>query len=78
MNLPTSVIPIIRQFNRYYTKVLGLLDKHLLDSEFSLSEVRVLYEIGQSEECKASMLIEQLGLDPGYLSRMLKRFEKWD
>ncbi|MGD0031710.1 bifunctional helix-turn-helix transcriptional regulator/GNAT family N-acetyltransferase [Paenibacillus illinoisensis] len=76
MNLPTSVIPIIRQFNRYYTKVLGLLDKHLLDSEFSLSEVRVLYEIGQSEECKASMLIEQLGLDPGYLSRMLKRFEK--
>ncbi|MCG7376675.1 helix-turn-helix domain-containing GNAT family N-acetyltransferase [Paenibacillus sp. ACRSA] len=76
MNSPTSIIPIIRRFNRYYTKVLGLLDKHLLDSEFSLSEVRVLYEIGQSKECKASMLIEQLGLDPGYLSRMLKRFEK--
>ncbi|MEY8745245.1 bifunctional helix-turn-helix transcriptional regulator/GNAT family N-acetyltransferase [Paenibacillus tundrae] len=76
MNSPTSIIPIIRRFNRYYTKVLGLLDKNLLDSEFSLSEVRVLYEIGQSKECKASMLIEQLGLDPGYLSRMLKRFEK--
>ncbi|WP_145044822.1 helix-turn-helix domain-containing GNAT family N-acetyltransferase [Paenibacillus xylanexedens] len=76
MNSHTSIIPIIRQFNRFYTKVLGLLDKHLLDSDFSLSEARVLYEIGHSEHCTASMLIEQLRLDPGYLSRMLKRFEK--
>ncbi|KAA8745528.1 MULTISPECIES: bifunctional helix-turn-helix transcriptional regulator/GNAT family N-acetyltransferase [Paenibacillus] len=76
MNSQTSIIPIIRKFNRFYTKVLGLLDKHLLNSDFSLSEARVLYEIGHSEHCTASMLIEQLRLDPGYLSRILKRFEK--
>ncbi|WP_433706957.1 bifunctional helix-turn-helix transcriptional regulator/GNAT family N-acetyltransferase [Paenibacillus illinoisensis] len=76
MKSPTSIIPIIREFNRFYTRILGLLDKHLLDSEFSLSEVRVLFEIGNAEHCTASVLTEQLGLDPGYLSRILKRFEK--
>lgn len=76
MKSPTSIIPIIREFNRFYTKILGLLDKHLLDSEFSLSEVRVLYEIGNAQHCTASVLTEQLGLDPGYLSRILKRFDK--
>ncbi|PAF33743.1 helix-turn-helix domain-containing GNAT family N-acetyltransferase [Paenibacillus sp. 7516] len=76
MKSPTSIIPIIREFNRFYTRILGLLDKHLLDSEFSLSEVRVLYEIGNAQHCTASVLTEQLGLDPGYLSRILKRFEK--
>lgn len=76
MKSPTSIIPIIREFNRFYTRILGLLDKHLLDSEFSLSEVRVLYEIGNAQHCTASVLTEQLGLDPGYLSRILKRFDK--
>ncbi|MBB3112718.1 DNA-binding MarR family transcriptional regulator/GNAT superfamily N-acetyltransferase [Paenibacillus phyllosphaerae] len=76
MSLETSLIPIIRKFNRFYTNVLGLLDKHLLDSDFSLSEVRVLYEIGHADRCTAKMLIDLLKIDAGYLSRILKRFEK--
>lgn len=76
MDSETSIIPIIRKFNRFYTKILGLLDKHLLDSNFSLTEVRVLYEIANTEYCTAKMLIDLLSIDAGYLSRILKRFEK--
>ncbi|MNK42569.1 Acetyltransferase YpeA [compost metagenome] len=76
MGSETSLIPIVRKFNRFYTKVLGLLDKHLLASDFSLSEARVLYEIGNTERCTAKLLIEQLRIDAGYLSRILKQFEK--
>jgi len=72
----TPLIYVIRRFNRFYTNVLGLLDQHLLDSEFSLSEARVLYEIRHTENCTAKKLIEGLRIDPGYLSRMMKRFEK--
>lgn len=76
MELDTSLVPIIRKFNRFYTKVLGLLDKQLLDSNYSLSEARVLYEIGNTKHCTAKMLIEHLSIDAGYLSRILKRFDK--
>ncbi|MFF2015442.1 GNAT family N-acetyltransferase [Paenibacillus sp. NPDC058177] len=75
-SVDTSVVPIVRRFNRFYTNILGLLDQHLLNSEFSLSEARVLYEIQNTENCTAKMLIDQLKLDAGYLSRILKRFEK--
>lgn len=71
-----SVVHAIRKFNRFYTNILGLLDQHLLQSEFSLSEARVLFEIGHSGNCTATMLIDKLRLDAGYLSRMIKRFEK--
>ncbi len=71
-----ALIRGIRKFNRFYTKILGLLDQHMLDSEFSLSEARVLYEIGHGHSCTAKWLSEELSIDPGYLSRMLKRFEK--
>ncbi|ODA38893.1 helix-turn-helix domain-containing GNAT family N-acetyltransferase [Desulfosporosinus sp. BG] len=71
-----QLIHIIRRFNRFYTNILGLLDKHMLDSEFSLAEVRVLYDIGHMEICTAKRLIEELRIDPGYLSRIIKRFEK--
>jgi DNA-binding MarR family transcriptional regulator/N-acetylglutamate synthase-like GNAT family acetyltransferase len=66
----------MRKFNRFYTGVIGLLDQHILDSDFSLAEVRVLYEIWHTEQCTASKLIERLQLDAGYLSRMLKIFEQ--
>jgi len=72
----TPLVHIVRRFNRFYTNILGLLDKNMLDSEFSLAEARVLYEIGHTEFCTAKGLIEELKIDPGYLSRIIKRFEK--
>lgn len=66
-----SVIPDIRRFNRFYTQQLGVLEEHMHQSPFSLSEARVLYEIGVSSETTAADLGRQLGLDRAYLSRML-------
>jgi len=76
MSTKEEMISSMRKFNRFYTGVIGLLDQHILDSNFSLSEVRVLYEIWHTEQCTAGKLIESLQLDGGYLSRMLKTFEQ--
>lgn len=67
----------LRSFNRFYTSVIGLLDRQYLDSGFSLTEVRVLYELAQSAgDMTATALIQLLNLDKGYLSRILRTFEK--
>jgi len=67
----------IRAFNRFYTIVIGLLDKHYLNSEFSLTEGRIMFEIyHRPEGITASTLIEMLNLDKGYLSRILHQLEK--
>src|SRR5688572_9741454 len=76
MSTTSVMISSMRKFNRFYTGLIGLLDQHILDSNFSLSEVRVLYEIWHTEQCTAGKLIERLKLDGGYLSRMLKVFEE--
>lgn len=70
-----DTISDIRAFNRAYTRWVGLLDRHHLGSDFTLTEVRVLYELAHRARSAASEIGEQLGLDPGYLSRILKRFE---
>lgn len=62
----------IRRFNRYYTNLLGLLNRHRLDSPYSLAEARVLLEIGQMENCTASYLKDLLKMDFGYLSRIIR------
>jgi len=66
----------IRSFNRFYTDIIGLLDQHLLDSSFSLTEGRVLYEISHTENCSAKKIREKISVDEGYLSRILDTFRK--
>ena len=61
----------IRAFNRFYTRVLGLLDKYILNSRYTLPEVRILYELANHENLTASDLIETLQIDKGYLSRII-------
>ena len=71
-----ELIERIRSFNRFYTNVIGLLDQHFLDSPFSLTEGRVLYEIRHTEDCSAKKIREKIGIDEGYLSRILDIFRK--
>ncbi|KAF2083090.1 bifunctional helix-turn-helix transcriptional regulator/GNAT family N-acetyltransferase [Flavobacterium sharifuzzamanii] len=73
MNTTTSKI---RSFNRFYTAHLDILSQHYLDSEYSLTEIRILYEISESKTITAQKITEILNLDKGYLSRILKRFLK--
>src|SRR5258708_14989320 len=74
---PTGeAIDIIRSLNRRYTRQLGLLDNGLLGSEFTLTEARVLYELANCEESTATQIAGELGLDLGYMSRLIKKFAR--
>ena len=66
----------IREFNRFYTNIIGLVNQTILDSPYSLAEVRTLLEIMMAGECTAADLTRRLAIDPGYLSRMIRRFKK--
>ncbi|HTW59887.1 MAG TPA: helix-turn-helix domain-containing GNAT family N-acetyltransferase [Terriglobales bacterium] len=73
---PEPHIAAIRHFNRFYTRQIGLLDEGLLNSPFSLTQVRTLYELAHREQATAVELCRVLELDAGYLSRILASFEK--
>ena len=71
-----ETIKAIRHFNRFYTRQIGVLNQGLLDSPYSLTEARVIYELAQKETCTATELGSELNLDMGYLSRILANFQK--
>ena len=69
-------VATVRQFNRFYTRQMGLLQAGLLHTNFPLTEVRVLYELAHRKNPAATEIAMELGLDPGDLSRILRTFEK--
>ncbi len=76
MKREQEVIEQIRSFNRFYTDIIGLLDQHFLESPFSLTEGRVLYEICNKQDCSAKKIRKNIVIDEGYLSRILDNFVK--
>lgn len=66
----------IRKFNRFYTDLIGLLNNHLLDSDYSIAEARILFEIFTRGNIAATDIVGKLSLDKGYLSRILKKMSR--
>ena len=76
MSLDEGIIADIRQFNRFYTNILGVLNKHVLDTGYTLTEARVVLEIGFMEPCIANQLVEKLDMDRSYMSRIISKLHK--
>lgn len=71
-----DIISDIRKFNRFYTILLGILEKQVLDTGYSLTEARVILEIGFMRECIANDLVERLKIDRSYMSRIIAKLSK--
>ena len=70
-----AAVAAVREFNRFYTNVIGLLRGKYLDTPYSLTEARLLFELAQRDTSEVSDLRRTVDIDPGYLSRILARFE---
>lgn len=71
-----DIVTEIRGFNRFYTNILGLLDQHIIDSGFSLTEARILFEISKTDTCIANQLCSALDVDRSYMSKIINKFEQ--
>lgn len=76
MAVSTADVAAVRSFNRFYTAVIGVLGEGLVRTPYSLTEARVIFELAQRDDTEVLALRRALDLDPGYLSRMLARFER--
>ncbi len=76
MKNDNEIIKQIRQFNRFYTNIIGVVDKHILNSEYTLTEGRILYEIYFTKDCSAKKIKSHLNIDWGHLSRIISSFVK--
>lgn len=74
--MENEVIKDIREFNRFYTTILGVVNNHILESDYSLTEARIIYELTDSKELTAREIKEKLQIDEGYMSRIITRFVK--
>src|ERR1700754_3074863 len=73
---PAVRVQAVRRFNRFYTKQIGVLQDGWLGSAFSLPEARVLYELAHHDQPTATAVGKALGIDPGYMSRMLRSLDQ--
>ena len=76
MSTITDRADSVRQFNRFYTHQIGVLQEHLLQSDYSLTELRILYELASQGDLTSTDLRQMLGLDAGYMSRLISGFDK--
>ena len=76
MDQKIETINQIREFNRFYTVLLGFLNRNYLDSGYSVTETRILFELKQNSRMSANQLIEMLHLDKSYISRLIRNFEQ--
>lgn len=71
-----EIIYDIRQFNRFYTRLLSVFNNQILDIDYSLIEARILFEISERTECIANNLVQELNIDRSYMSRILRKLER--
>lgn len=70
-----DIVTEIRGFNRFYTNILGLLDRYIIDSGYSLTEARILFEISKTDACTANQLCAVLNIERSYMSKIIRKFE---
>ena len=74
--MTNDTINSLREFNRFYTKIIGVINNHILESKYSLTEVRVMFEIYHNSQITARQIKEIVEVDEGYLSRIIKKLVK--